>query len=101
VIQNDIWAHPTALNKIIARAVDGDKDQIQYYHKNYLDHVYAVSDDQGNLLEHYRYTAFGEPEVYSPQTQNKLVESAINNPVLWNSRRYDEQTDLYYYKYRH
>ena len=43
------WAHPTALNTICARAVEGDKNEIEYYHKNYLDHVYAVSDDNGNL----------------------------------------------------
>jgi len=64
------------------------------------DHVYTVSNDQANLLEHYRYTAFGEPEIYSPQTENKLEGSAIVNPVFRDSRRYDEQTDLYY-RYRH
>ena len=36
-----------------------------FYHKNYLDHVYAVSDDTGNLDEHYRYTAFGEATIYN------------------------------------
>ena len=100
VIQNDLWAHPTTLNQIVARALEGDKNDIQYYHKNYLDHVYAVSDDNGNILEHYRYTAFGEVEIYSPAGAN-LATSAIDNPVLWNSRRYDEQTGLHYYKYRH
>ena len=65
VIQNDLWAHPSTLNKICARALEGDKNEIQYYHKNYLDHVYAVSDDNGNILEHYRYTAFGEVEILS------------------------------------
>ena len=49
VIQNDIWAHPTALNKIIARAKEGSKHKLEWYHKNYLDHVYAVSDDNGNI----------------------------------------------------
>jgi len=103
VIQNDLWAHPTALNQIIARAVEGDKNKIEWYHKNYLDHVYAVSDDpprRRNIDEHYRYTAFGEVEVYSP-TGAKLNGSAIGNSVMWNSRRYDETTGLHYYKYRH
>ena len=100
VIQNDLWAHPTTLNQVVARALEGDKNDIQYYHKNYLDHVYAVSDDNGNILEHYRYTAFGEVEIYSPAGAN-LATSAIDNPVLWNSRRYDEQTGLHYYKYRY
>ena len=69
-------------------------------YKNYLDHVYAVSDDNGNIDEHYRYTAFGEVEIYSP-TGAKLNESAIDNTVMWNSRRYDTDSGLYYYKYRH
>lgn len=54
----------------------------------------------GVLYEHYRYTAFGEPEIYTP-TGAKLATSAIDNPVLWNSRRYDADSNLYYYKYRH
>jgi RHS repeat-associated protein len=100
VIQNDLWAHPTALNTIIARAVDGSKFKMEWYHKNYLDHVMAVSDDSGDLLEHYRYSAFGIVEFYDP-AGNSLAGSQINNPVLWNSRRYDESTKLHYYKYRH
>ncbi|MDB9742091.1 hypothetical protein OAB00_04505, partial [Akkermansiaceae bacterium] len=98
-IQNDIWAHPTALNQIIARAVEGSKHDLEFYHKNYLDHVYAVTDEDGDIIELYRYTAFGEPEIYTP-TGTKLATSAIDNPVLWNSRRYDADTELYYYKYR-
>ena len=78
----------------------GDKNDIEWYHKNYLDHVYAVSDDNGNIDEHYRYSAFGEVEIYSP-TGTKLATSAIDNEVLWNSRRFDFDTNLYYYKYRH
>ena len=54
----------------------------------------------GVLFEHYRYTAFGEVEIYSP-TGAKLAVSAIDNTVMWNSRRYDADTNLYYYKYRH
>ena len=64
VIQNDIFEHPSRLNAVIARAIDGSKFDIQWFHKNYLDHVYAVSDDSGDILEHYRYTAFGEVTIY-------------------------------------
>jgi RHS repeat-associated protein len=59
----------------------------------------AVSDDNGNLIEHYRYTAFGEPEIYGP-TGTKLTETAIDNDILWNVRRYEPATNLYLYKYR-
>ena len=76
------------------------KTALGVHFKNYLDHVYAVSDDNGNIDEHYRYSAFGEVEIYAPNG-TKLAQSAIGNTVLWNSRRFDQATNLYYYKYRH
>jgi RHS repeat-associated protein len=100
VIQNDLWAHPTNLNTIIARAVEGSKFKMEWYHKNYLDHVYAVTDDGGDIIEQYRYSAFGIVEFYDP-TGQAIAGTDIANPVLWNSRRYDEATRLFYYKYRH
>ena len=123
-LQNDLWAHPTRLNTIVARAVEGNRREIQYYHKNYLDHVYAVTDRRGRVLEHYRYclpfsqallndilsykgmpcqawqSAFGEVEFYAPNG-TKRDATAIDNHVLWNARRYDQTTNLHYYKYRH
>lgn len=100
-IQNDLQANPSeaALNTIFARALEGDKQDIQYYHKNYLDHVMAVSDDNGDILEHYRHTAFGEPEVYAPNG-TKLATTDIDNDILWNVRRYEPATGLYMYLYR-
>jgi len=101
-IQNDLQANPSeqALNTIFARALEGHKYDIQYFHKNYLDHVMAVSADNGDLLEHYRYTAFGEPEIYAPNGV-RLNVTNINNDILWNSRRYESASGLYMYLYRH
>lgn len=100
-IQNDLQANPSenALNTIFARALEGNKQDIQYFHKNYLDHVMAVSDDSGDILEHYRYTALGEPEIYNP-AGTKLISTAIDNDILWNVRRYESATKLFTYKYR-
>ena len=100
VIQNDIMEHPSRLNSVIARAVDGSKFKLQWYHKNYLDHVYAVSDDSGDILEHYRYTAFGEVTIYD-ENGNLENSTQIENTILWNTRRRDEVTGYYMYKYRH
>ena len=97
VIQNDIFDHPTRLNSVVARAIDGSKFDIQWFHKNYLDHVYAVSDDRGDLLEHYRYSAFGEVTIYN-ELGNVIEESAIDNDILWNSRRLDNLRGFYLYK---
>jgi RHS repeat-associated protein len=99
-IQNDIMSHPSRLNSVIARAVDGSKFDLEWYHKNYLDHVYAVSDDSGNLDEHYRYTAFGEVTIYNGSGTIKTT-SQINNQIMWNTRRLDTVSGYYLYKYRH
>lgn len=100
-IQNDLQANPSeqALNTLFARALEGSRFEIQYFHKNYLDHVMAVSDDNGNLIEHYRYTAFGEPEIYAPNG-TRLTTTAIDNDILWNVRRYESANGLYMYLYR-
>jgi RHS repeat-associated protein len=99
-IQNDIMSHTTALNTVIARAVEGSKFELEFYHKNYLDHVYAVSDDTSNLTEHYRYTAFGEVTIYNG-AGNIQTSTQINNSILWNTRRLDQVSNYYLYKYRH
>ena len=93
-------SHPSQLNSVIARAVDGSKFDLEWYHKNYLDHVYAVSDDSGDLNEHYRYTAFGEVTIYN---NSGTVQSStqINNTITWNTRRLDAVSNYYLYKYRH
>jgi RHS repeat-associated protein len=100
-IQNDLQANPSenALNTVFARALEGSRFEIQYFHKNYLDHVMAVSNDNGNLIEHYRYTAFGEPEIYAPNG-TRLTTTAIDNDILWNVRRYEASNGLYMYLYR-
>ena len=100
-IQNDLQANPSeqALNTIFGRALEGSKFEIQYFHKNYLDHVMAVTSDTGNILEQYRYTAFGEVSIYSPTGQARATTS-IDNDILWNVRRRDADTKLYMYLYR-
>ncbi len=100
VIQNDIMSHPTRLNAVVARAKQGDKNKLQWYHKNYLDHVYAVSNKRGKLIEHYRYSAFGEIEIFDRRGR-KHGQSQINNQITWNTRRLDTLTGYYLYKYRH
>ena len=100
VIQNDIMEHPSRLNSVIARAINGSKNKLQWYHKNYLDHVYAVSDDSGGLIEHYRYTAFGEVSIYDANG-NLETETQIENTIMWNTRRLDAVSGFYLYKYRH
>lgn len=80
-LHNDIMAHPTRLNSVIARVVDGKIYKLEWYHENYLNH--AVSDKNGTIQEHYRYSAYGETAIY-----NDLGQSLIN---FYKYRHYDPQ----------
>ena len=58
---------------------------MRFYHKNHLDHVYAVSDKDGKILERYRYSPFGQLEIYSPTEPTSATPpsnppSAIQEP---------------------
>mgnify|MGYP006310026131 CR=1 FL=1 len=52
--------------------------------------VVALSNNSGELVEQYSYTAFGEP----------YRTSDVNNPYLFTGRRYDSRVGLYYYRVR-
>ena len=116
--ENRVWGSPRFSNKTHPEEAPQSKQPhrenpscnyeiapgVRFYHKNYLDHVYAVSDSDGNILEHYRYSPFGQLEIYSPTGQylgNSTKNSAIGNTRTWNTRILDPDTGLYMYKYRH
>jgi len=56
--------------------------------------VIALMDMQKNLVESYRYSAFGEMQVFNKGRQ-------INNPWRFSSKRLDEETGLFYFGERY
>ena len=62
-----------------------------YYHFDGLGSVIALSNSSGDIVERYSYDVFGEP--------NRV--SDVNNPYLFTGRRYDPETDNYYYRARY
>ncbi len=62
-----------------------------YFHQNARGDVVAITDGSGTVVERTVYDAFGQP------TQS----SSIDNPYLFQGRRYDFETGLYYFRYRH
>jgi RHS repeat-associated protein len=56
-----------------------------------LGSVAALSNNSGGIEERYSYDVFGEP--------NRV--SNLNNPYMFTGRRYDSETDLYYYRARY
>jgi RHS repeat-associated protein len=78
-----------------------------YYHQNALGSVIGLSDSAGNVVERYRYDAYGQVTVTdgvgNPVADNAwgTAHSALGNPYMFTGRRWDEETGLYYYRARY
>ena len=64
---------------------------VYYFHFDALGSVVALSDQSGNSVETYAYSPFGKG----------AHESAVGNPYMYTARRYDPETELYYYRARY
>ena len=71
-----------------------------YYHCDDLHNVMAVTDGGGATVERYEYDDYGRPEV-SDGAGAPIPDSAIGNPYLFTGRRYDPETEWYYYRTRY
>jgi len=70
-----------------------------YYHTDSIGNVTAITDKDGKIVERYKYNIYGSPTI-TDNTGNILSESAIGNDYLFQSRRYDPELHLYYYRAR-
>ena len=64
-----------------------------------IGNITAITDKDGNIVERYKYNIYGSPTI-TDNTGNPINESAIGNDYLFQSRRYDKELHLYYYRAR-
>ena len=62
--------------------------------------MFALTDETGAVVERYDYVMFGHPEFYAPDGTPR-TESAVCNPYLFTGRRFDPETQWYYYRTRY
>lgn len=62
-----------------------------YYHQDGSGSVYALTSAASGsaILENYRYTEYGEPLAYAPDTTNVVAD--MRQPWLWHARYYDAE----------
>lgn len=70
-----------------------------YYHKNHLGSVVALTNGNGNLVEHYESDPYGQPSFFDAN-DNALSQSVVGNAILFTGRDHDAETGLYYYRAR-
>ncbi|MFP4029897.1 MAG: RHS repeat domain-containing protein [Candidatus Brocadiia bacterium] len=70
-----------------------------YYHQDTIYNVKALTDKKGKLIERYAYTAYGEPSVLNKNGM-PVPRSKVGNRYLFQGRRYDQESGLYYFRHR-
>ena len=73
---------------------------IYYYHFDGLGSVVALSNNNGNIIEKYRYNVFGAVTIRD--ANNSVVSvSSVANPYMFTGREFDTETGNYYYRARY
>ncbi len=76
-----------------------------YFHTNSIGSIVAITDQNGQLVERVSYDIYGMPIFTDyktdPQNPTVLENSVIGNDILFQGRRYDKETNLYYFRARY
>lgn len=98
------YVHGRRLDEVVTmdRDVRADGQLVTFfYHDNAaVMSAVALTDNQGQAVERYGYDLYGEPVVMSASS-GVGTESTVQNPFLYQGRRLDAETGLYYYRNRY
>jgi hypothetical protein len=102
------------LGKILAVAADnvdfdilaenwsttGERNAHYYYHYDGLGSVVALTDSAGTTAEQYTYDVYGAAIIRNTHDEIRNT-SSVGNPYFFTARRFDTETNLYYYRARY
>jgi len=66
--------------------IDVADSNAYYYHYDGLGSVSALSNEDGNIIEKYRYDVYGSPTILSPGDEPRAT-SDVSNPYYFTGRR--------------
>ena len=80
----------------------GDDDEVVYYHSTTLYSIYALTDADENVIERYRYDAYGATTVLDADFSDDADNASdVDNPYTFTARRLDAETGIMQYRYRY
>ncbi len=99
------FIYGNGIDELLMTAVYEEGVATPYYmHTNRIGSETAVTDENGNVVERISYEAFGKHTItdYKTDPENPSIvdNSVIGNEILFQGRRYDKETNLYYYRAR-
>jgi RHS repeat-associated protein len=92
-----VYAHGAGIKELLLKITSGPA---AYYHHDGLGSTIALTGENGELLESYRYDAFGEATILSPSTLDARPSTAFGNRFLFTGREWLSQVGLYDYRNR-
>jgi RHS repeat-associated protein len=88
--------HGPSVDELVLSELNG---AVYYYHQDHLNSTVAVTDENGNVVEQYRYDAYGQPYFYGPDSTPR-AESALGLRFLFTGREWLASLGLYDYRHR-
>ncbi len=85
--------------RLLVKNVTSSTTAIELDHKLYVPHhdlsgnIVCLTNDKGDVIERYRYTAYGESEVFDAQGK-KIEKSLVGNSWQYSSKRRDSESGL-------
>jgi RHS repeat-associated protein len=92
-----VWG--PGIDNLLSMTVYGGTTNTYYALKDHLGSVLALTDGAGNIVESYRYDAWGRTTVYGANGA-VLKASAVGNRYCWQGREYSFKAGLYYFRAR-
>ncbi len=88
------------LDRAVSMTTYGASTNTYYFIRDHLGSTLALTDGSGNIIESYRYDAWGRVLGVYNASGNQIDESAVGNRILWQGREYSFKTGLYYFRAR-
>lgn len=70
------------------------------YLKDHLGSVVDITDNTGNIVQHFVYSAFGEIKKVTDKNGNELSNPILEHHFAFTGREFDEESNLYFYRAR-
>ncbi len=86
------YIHGPRVDEPVCMIDVADSSAVYYYHFNGLGSVVALSDSNGDTVQSYEYSVYGQVAAEDPNH---------TNPYMFTGRRFDFETGLYYYRARY
>jgi RHS repeat-associated protein len=87
------YVHGAGVDEPVCMIDVADSNETYYYHFNGLGSVVALSDSEGETVQLYGYSVYGQVLASDP--------NFTTNPYMFTGRRFDIETGLYYYRTRY